>query len=234
MTTLFNFNLKKNTGVIYYTNKKIIRKFSINKKKKKMLNEFNGFNWYLEKSKHKLNNKKFNVELIKKNNYINYPIIKAIKVPFWAPLKETKEYIEIIIKHYLRVWPNKNKVHYHGDLTIDNVLFRNFNNPVIIDWEYFKKDKLWGLDICHLLISSVVQPVLEKKNKKIPSSELELLKELWSNFFKGKELIYLKDPVKYLQIINTKYLFKPSETDFMFKITANQKKQLLETINNEK
>ena len=35
MTTLFNFNLKKNTGVIYYTNKKIIRKFSINKKKKR-------------------------------------------------------------------------------------------------------------------------------------------------------------------------------------------------------
>ena len=33
MTTLFNFNIKK-TGVIYYPEKKIIRKFSTDKNKK--------------------------------------------------------------------------------------------------------------------------------------------------------------------------------------------------------
>ena len=47
-----------------------------------------------------------------------------------------------------------NIISYHGDLTIDNVLFENLNNPIIIDWEFFQKNELWGLDICHLLISS--------------------------------------------------------------------------------
>ncbi len=36
MTTLFNFNIKKKTGVIYYPEKKIIIKFSTDKNKKKI------------------------------------------------------------------------------------------------------------------------------------------------------------------------------------------------------
>ena len=48
----------------------------------------------------------------------------------------------------------------------ENVLFENFNNPIIIDWEFFKKNELWGLDICHLLIASVTLPSLSKKKIK--------------------------------------------------------------------
>ena len=87
-------------------------------------------------------------------------------MPFWVSIKETKSLIEILISHYLKVWPKNNITPYHGDLTIDNVLYENLNNPIIIDWEFFQKNELWGLDICHLLISSVVLPSLFKKKRK--------------------------------------------------------------------
>ena len=81
--TLFNFNLQKKTGVIYYSNKKIIRKFSTNTKNKTLINEYIGFNWYLEMYKSKIKNKIFKTEFIKKHNYINFPLIKAKKIYFW-------------------------------------------------------------------------------------------------------------------------------------------------------
>ena len=139
MTTLFNFNLAKSTGVIYYSENNIIRKFSLNTNKRKLLNEYKGFKWYFKKSKIKIKNKAPLIEYFKNENYLNLPLIKGNKVPFWISIKETKNLIEILISHYLKVWPKNNITPYHGDLTIDNVLFENLNNPIIIDWEFFKK-----------------------------------------------------------------------------------------------
>ena len=108
MTTLFNFNLAKSTGVIYYSKKDIIRKFSLTTNKRKLLNEYKGFKWYFEKSKIKIKNKTPLIEYFKKENYINLPLIKGNKVPFWHSIKETKSLIEILINHYLKVWPKNN------------------------------------------------------------------------------------------------------------------------------
>ena len=153
-------------------------------------------------------------------------------MPFWVSIKETKSLIEILISHYLKVWPKNNITPYHGDLTIDNVLFENLNNPIIIDWEFFQKNELWGLDICHLLISSVVLPNLSNKKRKIPSSELEVFEILWKNFFKQRKIYYLKEPIKYLSQVNKKKLFKEKENDFIQKISNFQKNQILEVIKN--
>lgn len=229
MTTLFNFNLQKKTGVIYYSNKKIIRKFSTNTKNKTLINEYIGFNWYLEMYKSKIKNKIFKTEFIKKHNYINFPLIKAKKIYFWNTLKENEKYIKILINHYLKVWPKHSINCYHGDLTVENVLFENNLSPIIIDWEFFKKKEPWGLDVCHLLISAVILPTLAKKKKYIPLVELQLFKKYWTIFFKGKKLIYLKDPIKYLKTINKK-ISKSKKDDFIFKITRHQKKQLLEIL----
>ena len=230
MTTLLNFNLQKKTGVIYYPEKKIIRKFSINKKNKKLKNEFDGFNWYLHKYKKNIGKKNLKLKFIKDHNYINFPIIKASKKQFWTPLKENVKHINILISHYLKVWPKFHKTCYHGDLTIENVLFENNYRPIIIDWEFFKKKEIWGLDICHLLISSVILPTLAKNKTYIPLSELKLFKKIWKSFFEGKKLIYLRDPVEYLKNVNKKIL-KSKRSDFILKINKFQKKQLLETIN---
>ena len=230
MTTLFNFNLAKSTGVIYYSKNNIIRKFSLTTNKRKLLNEYKGFKWYFKKSKIKIKNKAPLIEYFKNENYLNLPLIKGNKVPFWISIKETKNLIEILISHYLKVWPKNNITPYHGDLTIDNVLFENLNNPIIIDWEFFQKNELWGLDICHLLISSVVLPSLFKKKRKIPSSELEVFEILWKNFFKQRKIYYLKEPIKYLSQVNKKKLFKEKENDFIQKISNFQKKQILEVI----
>lgn len=231
MTTLFNLNLKKKTGVIYYTNKNIIRKFSIDSQKRKLINELNGFNWYLGEYRRKIKKIKFKSKHNQKHNYIDYPLIKATKIPFWKTLSENREYIQILLDHYLKVWPKKNLIAYHGDLTIGNVLFDNNYSPIVIDWEFFKKRECWGLDICHLLISSIVLPTLAKNKTYIPSSELQLFKEIWKNFFYGKKLIYLEDPIQYLKKLNKK-ISKPKKNDFIFKITKQQKKQILEIINN--
>ena len=51
MTTLFNFNLAKSTGVIYYSKNNIIRKFSLTTNKRKLLNEYKGFKWYFKNQK---------------------------------------------------------------------------------------------------------------------------------------------------------------------------------------
>ena len=94
----------------------------------------------------------------------------------------------------------------------------------------FQKNELWGLDICHLLISSVVLPSLLKKKRKIPNSELEVFEILWKNFFKQRKIYYLKEPIKYLSQVNKKKLFKEKENDFIQKISNFQKKQILEVI----
>ena len=60
---------------------------------------------------------------------------------YWKPLSETKVYIKHLIKHYIKVWPDQKQTSYHGDLTIENVLFTQLNHPLIIDWEYFEKNR---------------------------------------------------------------------------------------------
>ena len=52
MSTLINFNKYRNIGLAYFPKKKIIRKFSITKKNKKLINnEINGIKWYFSLKK---------------------------------------------------------------------------------------------------------------------------------------------------------------------------------------
>jgi hypothetical protein len=83
MTTLLNYNLEKKTGVVFYSDKKIIRKFSTNGKKNILLNnEYNGFKWYLSKTKKSYMYQLYKKKLIKNINYIDYPLIKGRKISF--------------------------------------------------------------------------------------------------------------------------------------------------------
>ena len=207
MTTLLNYNLEKKTGVIFYSDKKIIRKFSTDNKKNILLNnEYNGFKWYFSKTKKNYMHQMHKRKLIKNKDYIDYPLIKGKKIPFWTPLKESYTYVEILLNHYKKIWPKKNKTYYHGDLTIENTIFMKDKYPLIIDWEYSSEYKTWGLDICYLLISSVILPMLVKEEKKIQDIELQLFEDLWLKFFKKGTFKLVKSPLQQIKRINKKLI----------------------------
>ncbi len=233
MTTLLNYNLKKKTGVVFYSDKKIIRKFSTNGKKNILLNnEYNGFKWYLSKTKKSYMYQLYKKKLIKNINYIDYPLIKGRKISFWTPLKESYTHVEIIMNHYKKFWPKTNKTYYHGDLTIENTIFIKDKYPFIIDWEYSSENNIWGLDICYLLISSVVLPALTNEERKIKATELQLFENLWFKFFKKKKFRLIKYPLQQIIKINKKLIkIRPKKNDFIYKINNFQKNQLLEIIN---
>lgn len=142
MSNLFRFNLKKNTGVFFNKNKNLIKKFYLSyrqKKNTKLLNEFNGLSWYFKKLKKIF---KYNYLIASNNvNYFEYSLIKGNKFKFWDRFIFEKNKIRAVINHYKKVWPKNSYVPFHGDLTLENILFLNSKEVIFIDWENYKKKK---------------------------------------------------------------------------------------------
>ena len=114
---------------------------------------------------------------------------------------------------------------FHGDLTLDNIVFLNQDSVFFIDWENYKSKQEWGLDLCYFLISLIVLPSLALKQKKINQNKLTLFSNLWEDLFKNKKFKYLNDPINFLkQIIKEK-------DNFLFKISPGIKKQIDNIIN---
>lgn len=231
MNTTLNFNISKRTGIIFYSGSNIIRKFTLNKNSFFLRNEINGFEWYVSKVKKKIFYKNLSFKTKLEKNYIDFPIFKGRKYSFWKPLKETSSYIEIIMKHYLNVWPNEKKTYYHGDLSLENVIFLRERFPLIIDWEFSKKNIIWGLDICYLLISAVLLPMLHKNNQFIKVSELLIFEKLWFDFFKGnKNNKLIKTSILEIKKIIKNNRFK-IKNNFMFRVNESVINQILEVTN---
>jgi hypothetical protein len=224
MTTLFSLNLKKNNGVVYDDKKNLITKFYINKKlesKKKIFNEFKGYSWYL-KALNKKNNKKFYIK--KKLNSFTLTAFKGEKFSSYNNMIYKSNLIKKIINHYKLIWPKKNNVPFHGDLTFENVIFFKKNFLIFIDWEYFREKEEWGLDLCHFLISLIVLPVLSSGKEKINNEELNLFKAYWKIIFYKKNFNYLKNPISF---IKKKFYNKDH---FLFKISDTMKNQINKSI----
>lgn len=199
MTTLITFNKKKKLGVLYNPQKKIIKKFSFDKKRHKLIeNEKKGFKWYYGRSKILFKNFK---PIVSRNKYyVEFPIILGYKKKFWDYLEKNYEEAEAVIEHYKKVWPNQKIVPCHGDLTFSNVIFKKNNSLIIIDWENFLDKKIhWGFDLSYFLISTVSLPSIFHNNEKIKSKELLLLENLWRKAFKIKRYKYLNKPVNYIK-----------------------------------
>ena len=122
------------------------------------------------------------------------------------------------------LWPQKKIVPYHGDLTIENIIFKKNNNVVFIDWENYRSKEEWGLDICYFLISLIVLPVLGFKKKSINQTDLNLFKIYWKKTFNKKNYKYLKNPVTYIKKKCT------SKNHFFFKITKKLNSQINKSI----
>lgn len=231
MTTLINYNLVKETGVFFDKEKKVFRKFFLSSNKnniKKLNNEYIGYIHYFNQLKKK-NLKKF--KLIKKLNFLETEIIYGKKLKFWERITlinklEKIKIIEKVIEHYKVVWPKKSskKTFYHGDLTLDNIIFLEKEDILFIDWENFKKKEEWGLDIAYFLISLIVLPALNNNRLYINNLNLELFKNFWTKFYKGKNFVYLKDPINYIKNKNN------NKNNFFYKIPNKMKDKIYESI----
>lgn len=225
MKIIGEFNKKKKTGVIIFPNEGIVRKFTLFKKNYKLIkNHIYGQEWYAKRLKNKgYLNKNL---IIKKNlNYIDSILNIGFQKNFWDSFEKNYFYLKTIIQHYKFIWPKNRLVFFHGDLTIGNVIFINKKKPLLIDWENSKQKKLWGLDICYLLLSSLILPKLEKKNDSLNSKEKILFKKIWNNFFLNDNYEYLKDPFNYF--IKQRLFDK---NHYFYKISKRLKKNILNLI----
>ena len=225
MTILLKLDVKKSIGILLDGKNNLIKKFYLKKKNndQKLTNEFCGYKWYFKQlNKKKLNKKKLKVE--KKSGSLILPILKGQHFNFWDKNIYSTDLVDKVIKHYKLLWPKKKYVPYHGDLTIENIIFQEKNNIIFIDWENHKPKEEWGLDICYFLISLLILPVLSFKAKSIKQSELNLFKNHWEKTFKKKNYSYLKNPIKFIKKKCT------NKNHFFFKITRKLTTQINETI----
>jgi tRNA A-37 threonylcarbamoyl transferase component Bud32 len=226
MTTLLKLDIKKGNGVLFDSRNNLIKKFYFQNSKsnnKKLINEFCGYKWYLRRLyKKKLNKKKLDIQ--KKSNTLILPVFKGQHFNFWDNTIYSTGLVDKVINHYNLLWPREKYVPFHGDLTIENIIFQKQNDIVFIDWENYKSKEEWGLDICYFLISLIVLPVLSFKKESIRQSELNLFTSYWKKTFEKKKYGYLKDPI---QFIKKKCIHKGH---FFFKITKKIAMQINQSI----
>lgn len=223
MTVLLQYNPKKKTAVIYNKKNNLIKKLylvSCENNNRKIKNEFEGFNWYLRKLK-KLN-KSNSILTQKNNNGYSYTAIKGRKYKYTENFFFKKRLLNNVIQHYKSIWPKNRFVPYHGDLTLDNILFHN-DRPIFIDWENFKKKEIWGLDLCHFIISLIILPAISKREKKIDKNNLKFFSQTWKKNFKKKSYS-LKKIIEYLKKVKLK------ENNFLQKVSKKMQNQIIDSI----
>lgn len=168
--------------------------------------EYEGWNWYFEKANNLIENPtEFKTQ---REKYVSLRIsaFEGEKIKIKCGIKKNYNFFIKIIKHYKEIWKvNKNKVPMHGDLSLENIIFRN-NGVTFIDWEHFSRDcTYWGFDVYYLLY--------------------ETLWFNWQNIYASRnvEIFYLS---KLIKILNYNLNFQNKE---FFKLSY-----LINFINNNK
>lgn len=197
MSLLINFNKTRKVGTIYYPEKMIIRKFVLGKKNQKLIkNEIKGINWYSSLKKNLNINKLIQIE----KNFIDMEIIRGKHIRYWNSLKTNYYYAKKVIFHYKEMWPSKEIVPCHGDLTFSNIIFTKELFPCIIDWENFLEKKInWGYDLAYFLISTISLPSIFSRENKFKNKELYLFEQLWNLAFDNKKFDYLYNPISFFK-----------------------------------
>jgi thiamine kinase-like enzyme len=227
---------KNNTSLIYFPNKNFYRKFSTKEGGiKKIVSEKNGIKWYLKKLSFKENYfiiKYFND---KKIAFLDTKAINGKKIKSWEPLEINFPYIIKAYKHYILNFKNEKKTQIHGDLTLDNMIFKK-NGVFFLDWEFFQSKKyFFGYDLAYLFLSSVCLPVAAGKN--ISEKDKFLFSKLWK-ILKNMKIHnkITQNPFQFFEtIIKTdrvlKKSYRLSKTKFFpFTISSKKKKEIIKMI----
>ena len=128
-----------------------------------MIREYAGNKWYYNKQ-----GIKYNFVLKKDNFFYEFSRKEIIgyKKNYLQSIENNFNHLDKCINHYFDIWPKNKYSGFHGDLTLDNILFNYSKEITIIDWECFtEKNVLYGADAVYLLISSIVYPNLKKYQK---------------------------------------------------------------------
>ncbi len=228
---------KNHCKLFFFKKNNIYRKISRQKKGiKKIISEYWGLKWYcsLLKKKESKIIKKFNSN--KSETYIETFNIDGYKIKSWNSLSKNYSSIKKVFYHYIRYFPHCKKHSIHGDLTFDNIIFKN-KNLFIIDWEFFKSKKNYrGYDLAYFILSCLCLPYISKKKFSIEDEKIFL--KLWKKLKTiniNKKILY--DPFNFYEknIKNNKILkdsYKISKSKFFPFITNNlYKKRIIKLIN---
>ena len=234
---------KNDVQVIYFKKDNFYTKFSKNKTaNKKIYSEFMGLSWYCKRRK--LNSKNLIKNFYVDNNisFIDIKDLKGKKIKSWKSLSDNHNYLKETFKHYLKYFPKNKLVNIHGDLTLDNILFKK-QSLFIIDWEFFKaKKSYYGYDIVYLFLSAACLPYLN--NKRFSYNDENHFKDLWKILINAKisnKLLFnpfnfFSNKIRNDHILKKSY--KISKSKFFPFITPDSHKKkimkIIESIKNEK
>lgn len=224
--------------VFYFKKERIFRKISDNKIGiKRVLSDYLGLCWYCKRLNK--NKKKIIKKFVKKKNlsYLETFEIDGFQAKSWNSLTENYEKIKKIYFQYKKVFPKKKYTSIHGDLTLDNIIFKK-REIFIIDWEFFgSKKNFYGYDLAYLFLSSLSLPYVLKKKNSLEDEKLfiflwKLLKKLNVN----KQIIenpfkFFEKNIKKDRFLRKNYLLSKSKF-FPFLVKSSYKKKILKLIKN--
>ena len=205
MQSKFIFRNKKNnyisSSIEFNDNKKIsIIKSTFDKNSLNELeNEYKGYSWYSQFNPISLK--------LKKNDNFNYmqldiEYVNGIKANYRKGLTKNYNKVLSIINYYNKItkknYSISKKYPLHGDLSIDNIIFKN-DEILIIDWQYFTLlDNNFGFDILNLVFEQLYFDLTNfnifKSNQKILKKLINLLKYAFDNSM--IDMGYKKNPLK--------------------------------------
>ena len=175
---------KNNTAIIFFTQKNFFRKFNTSiKGKKKIVSEYKGTKWYNKRLKR--NYRSIIQKYCNKDSYafIDLKNISGVKMKSWDRLEVNYRALKKVFDHYILYSESKENM-INGDLTLDNIIFKN-RKVHIIDWEFFdSKKRLAGYDITYLFLSASCLPYII--GKKFTEKDKEIFKKLWKKLIKKK------------------------------------------------
>ena len=177
MTTLIRSTSHGNdVSIIYIKSKDFYRKVSYSSIGRLCIaSEYEGTSWYENQNQNTTSIKKY----FTSNNYSRIDLfrIEGKRIDFNSPLSDCEEYLNLCIDHYINIWPKKSIVPCHGDLTLDNVIFKS-SAPVFFDWEHFyPKGEKWGFDIAYLIMSAAFLP--NYSHGELNKNDSLVLRKLW-------------------------------------------------------
>ena len=185
--------------VVSFPNQEIIRKISGTSRSHVYLeNEVTGLNWY---DMLLCGTSRGAYTLKQSGSYARVDIktFHGFQVCYNAPLHKTAGYVRQVIDHYYSVWPKRKKVYFHGDLTLDNVIFTK-DGPRIFDWEhFFGVPDLWGFDLAYLALSSLLLPSFGKE--RLNKRDLDEFSKIWTLLVRmGLSKRIAKEPILFLKL----------------------------------